>query len=110
VGRIPFKRLAVDGETVTVEERDDRGRMASGHPIGGEYTRNKIVIDRYMPTESKQVAVLHEALHHCWERGGVGRYLSGKTEELVLSLLDSWLWQILRENPELARWIAGEEG
>lgn len=88
------------------------GRLPTGHQKGGDYSRRgpfAIRIAQGSTSGEARYALLHESLHFCWERSGLGEQYSDATEESIISGLSGWLMVLLRENPDLVEFVTAEE-
>ena len=103
------KTLKIDGQTVAVEWDMALGRFAQGYPLGGDYKKNRIRIAKGMTRSQVRKTLLHELMHHLWERADLHSVLSVKTEELVIDSLDAWMFTVLNENPDLRDFLFEDE-
>lgn len=99
--------VSVDGTDVSIEWDARLGRIGQ-YPKAGDYHRGKVRVSGGMMLRQEQVTVMHELMHHLWERTQLSNFLSSNTEELVLATLDSWIVQMLRDNPELVSFLTEE--
>lgn len=72
------------------------------------YTKAIRVADDMAPSEVG-TSVVHEILHAMWHSSGLYQSYKPKTEEDIVKTLEPWLYQVMRDNPKLVRWIMEAE-
>lgn len=106
----PFKVIKIDGHPdLNVEWDAKLGRLPEGYPKGGDYGRNIVRLAGGQTQRSLKVTVIHELIHRLWEVTDLGRWLSVRSEELVVDSLAPWLVDTLRRNPALVEWLLAED-
>jgi hypothetical protein len=105
----PPSLVVVGGEAVPITAADNLGRFDGGYRVSGDYKNKRVRYVKGQTPENERATVLHELMHYLWERGRLEEFLSVKTEELVLVVLDSWLMKLLKENPALREYLFEEE-
>lgn len=110
----PFKSVEVDAgdgsvRSVSVTWNADLGRLAEGYARGGDHVPGKIRISSGQLRQSRRNAILHELMHEMWSAAGLERWLSQKTEELVVDALSAATLDTLRRNPKLVEFLVGDE-
>lgn len=86
----------------------------AGHPVKinlaklpnhmGDYTHRDGVINiaNDMCPSQQAATLLHEILHCCWRSA----YITRKTpEETAVRALEQVLYQVIRDNPKIIKWI-----
>jgi hypothetical protein len=99
--------VSVDGEDVQIEWDAVLGR-AGRFPKAGDYHKGKIRVSHGMTKRNEKGTLLHELLHHLWERAGLRRQYSDTTEENVVDSLTSWLFETVKANPEVLAYLREE--
>lgn len=102
-------RIQVEDDEVQIEWDANLGKLASGHPIGADYKKNRIRVAAGTRHSVKREHIVHELLHKLWEKSGLTKHYSNTTEEVVITSLTGWLVEVLRDNPELVEFLT-EEG
>ena len=104
------KRIVLDdGSEVTVEWDAKLGRLHEGYGRAGDHSKGHIRIARGNLRRANRGLLLHEVLHELWQKADLRRFLSVKTEELVIDALVPWLLDTLRRNPDLAAFLLEED-
>lgn len=99
------KRIVVDDEVVTFEQRKPGSRTAEGYGFAGQYLRNKVSVASGLTLDTERHTVGDELLHFCWEKSGLRKTYNMKTEEFIVHELGQWIWATLRQNPELRAYL-----
>lgn len=102
----PPKKLTLEGEPIAIEYSDKLGRIDGKYRTGGQAFKNKVKLTNGMTLGAEQATLIHELLHVCLAKSGMS--LPTATEEQVFDAIDSWLAQLLRENPELATYLTAD--
>jgi hypothetical protein len=104
----PRKFTLDDGTEVTIEWDAKLGRLAEGYARAGDHSPGRIRIAAGALRRQAQGLLLHELLHELWEKADLDRFLSQKTEELVIDSLVPWVLDTMRRNPELRDYLFDE--
>jgi hypothetical protein len=67
--------------------------------------QNVIRVTKNACDAAKATTLLHELLHACWASTGLWAIFKIKDEEAVVRALEPVLFQVLRDNPKLIRYI-----
>lgn len=107
------KVILVDGVRLPVTWRK-LGQFAQGYALGGYYYPKarggpRISITAFGSRNTQRVALVHEVLHDVWRRAGLHLRFKTTTEELVIDELSSWFVRVLRDNPQLVRYLTEED-
>ena len=91
---------------VSVVGKKDRHLSKHGRAWGCLVNRTRTIkIDKRAPLEMQQETLLHEIVHGIVSASGLDDVI---TEKRVLLLARS-LYGVLMDNPELARWLIGQD-
>lgn len=72
-----------------------------------DWKRELIVVDRNLPAITRRDTLLHEVLHVVNWASGLQERLGVDEEELVTRQLSPWLLMLMRDNPELIKFLQG---
>jgi len=70
-----------------------------------EYGDGRISINTDTPDVFQRMIMLHEILHTCFFNAGT--HLDSETEEMVIQQLTPSLFGVLRNNPDLVKYLTG---
>jgi hypothetical protein len=98
------RKFDIDGKKITVKtDLKSLGRLPEGYPTGGDYGDDIIRIAKGHTQSGYRCALLHELLHHLWEREGLHKIFSTKDEEHIVDALSRWLVAASATAPDLYR-------
>lgn len=98
--------VKIEDSVVKIEWDAKLGRLSEGYIRAGDHSPGKIRIAKGGSRRSDKVLLLHELLHELWVKSNLRPYFSRKTEEAVIDSLAGWLYIMLKDNPELAEFLA----
>lgn len=87
---IPFKVTRVDGFAAQTDASGTCGQEAQ-----------EILLDSALGPDVELMTIIHEALHGAWANTVLKELFSDKQEEQVLRALDSMVFALIRDNPDL---------
>jgi hypothetical protein len=94
------KHVKVGGHTVSV-------KLCPKIPSFGQYDprQNAIRVTTNACDAARATTLLHELLHACWATTGLWAVFKTKDEEAMVRALEPVLFQVLRDNPKLIKYI-----
>jgi hypothetical protein len=93
VGYRTYRVDLIDAATADAEKFDG----CIQHNLG------RIYLDERMSPPAMANTLLHEILHACWYMGGL---YEAPVEEVAVVVLSNQLSQVIRDNPDVVKWIA----
>jgi hypothetical protein len=98
--------LRVDGHRVRIRRRRIP-RARDGYPQTGQHVLGRITIAPGLTSEQERVTLIHEILHECFARAEVR--VRRADEEYIVSSIEPWLAEILRDRRLLEYLAASAE-
>lgn len=70
-----------------------------------DHKTNTIRVKRRMKPQIKASTLLHESLHAMFEISGLSDKMKAELEEEIIRQIESHLYQFIKDNPEVVRYI-----
>ena len=99
-GKVPNK-IKIGAVDYTVHELKVDDRTQYGVCL---YDHQRIYLSQNMKHQQASDTILHEVIHAIWSESGLD-HIPDLNEETIVRTLATWLRIVLRDNPELAKFV-----
>lgn len=91
----------------TVKVRVDSDQTSNDGCYGKFFEKSlTIYLDNQVDDTAIKETLMHEALHACFFASGLDAFLKDKeNEEVIVKVLSTWVFQMLRENNKLVKYV-----
>jgi hypothetical protein len=106
-------KVRVGAVYITCNEVDETDCQSPGIKNGAyaAYTdyQLKVEINKDMCEQQKAQSGVHELLHACFKQSGLTMLHDNKSEEEIVRRLEPLIYGLIRDNPQLVKYIQGAQ-